>query len=136
MKKIYWNNRLIAVAFMTIFTTLSAGSLQANDKDSLVPVELKQIGSIQNQPLFQLSFYGNAAQNDFIIRITDEYGNAIYRENIKAESFSKKFLLNTDEIGDAVIRFEISCRKSNQNVAYEIKRRTSYQQDLVINELR
>lgn len=135
MKKIFRNNRLIAVAFLTFFSGTSI-SLQANDKDSIVPVELKYVGNIQNQPLFQLNFSGNPGQNEFLISVTDQYGTALYKENIKGEIFSKKFLLNTDEIGDDLIRFEITCKKSGKAVTYEINRQTRLLQDMVITQLR
>jgi hypothetical protein len=136
MKKIFRNNRLIAIAFFTFFSATSSITLQANDRDSIVPVELKYVGTIQNKPLFQLSFTGDAVQNEFVINITDVYGNPLYKENIKGEVFTKKFLLNTDEIGDETIRFEISCKKSGKTVAYEVNRQTRMLQDMVINQLR
>jgi len=135
MKKIFCNNRLIAIAFFTFFSA-NATTLQASDRDSVVPVELKYVGTIQNQPLFQLNFAGNAAQNEFLINVTDVYGNSLYKENIKGEVFSKKFLLNTEEIGDETIRFEISCKKSGKSVTYEVNRQTRLLQDMVINQLR
>ena len=135
MKKIFRNNRLIAVAFLTFFSGTSI-NLQANDKDSLVPVELKYVGNIKNQPLFQLSFAGSPEQNEFIIHVTDQYGTALYKENIKGETFSKKFLLNTDEIGDELVRFEITCKKSGKSVTYEVNRQTRFLQDMVINQLK
>ncbi|MEO6612991.1 MAG: hypothetical protein ABIT05_10930 [Chitinophagaceae bacterium] len=136
MKKIFRNNRLIAIAFFTFFSSTSSISLQANDRDSIVPVELKYVGNIQNKPLFQLSFAGDAFQNEFVINITDVYGYPLYKENIKGEVFTKKFLLNTDEIGDETIRFEISCKKSGKTVTYEVNRQTRFLQDMVINQLR
>jgi hypothetical protein len=136
MKKIFRNNRLIAIAFFTFFSTTGTTTLRANDRDSVVPVELKFVGTLHNKPLFQLSFTGDAFQNEFVINITDVYGNPLYKENIKGEVFSKKFLLDTDEIGDETIRFEISCKKSGKTVAYEVNRQTTLLQDMVINQLR
>ncbi|MBK7562752.1 MAG: hypothetical protein IPI68_14955 [Chitinophagaceae bacterium] len=80
-------------------------------KNPSVPVEMKFAGLLNNQPMFQLSFYGNAQQDEFTISIRDENGNSLYRENIKGENFTKKFLLNTDEIGDDTLLFEILSKK-------------------------
>lgn len=119
MKKIFSNNRLIAIAFFTVFS-VSMVPARAMDFPGPVPVTLKFIGTLNNQPLFQLSFSGTAEQDHFTIQVRDEYGNALYRENIIGRTFSKKFLLNTDEIGDDLIRFEITCKKTKQSIQYEV----------------
>jgi hypothetical protein len=136
MKKIFSNNRLIALAFFTVFSVGMAPAVRSNDKNPVVPVELKFAGFIKNQPLFQLSFFGNPEQNEFTILIRDEYGNSLYRENIIGETFTKKFLLNTNEIGDNLVRFEIFCKKTRKSVTYEVNRNTRFEQEMVINELK
>lgn len=136
MKKIFNNNRLIAIAFFTVFSVAMSPAATATDKNPIVPVELKFAGFIKDQPLFQLNFSGNVLQNEFTISITDENGISLYRENIKGENFSKKFLLNTDEIGDNTLRFEIFSNKTKQSVAFEVNRNTRFVQDVVISEVK
>jgi hypothetical protein len=137
MKKIFSNNRLIAIAFFTVFTTgISSAALATNDPKPAVPVELTFAGYIRNQPLFQLNFTGNAQQDEFVITISDEYGIALYKENIKGQVFTKKFLLNTDEIGENTLRFEVYCKKTNNSVVYEVNRNSRTIQDVNINEVR
>ena len=124
MKKIFSNNRLIAIAFFTVFSVVTAPVALASSDSSnrSMPVELKLIGSINNQLLFQLSFAGNAEPDEFTIVIRDEDGNSLYRENIKGESFTKKFLLNKDEVGNGKLRFEITSKKYSKTVVYEVPR--------------
>jgi|CXWL01.1.fsa_nt_gi hypothetical protein len=136
MKKIFNNNRLIAIAFFTVFSVAISPAVTANDKNPVVPVELKFAGFINDQPLFQLNFSGDVLQNEFTISITDENGISLYRENIKGENFSKKFLLNTDEIGDNTLRFEVFSNKTKQSVAYKVNRNTRFVQDVVISEVK
>lgn len=133
MKMIFNNNRLIAIAFFTVFSLAMAPAVIAGEKNPAVPVEMKFAGLIKNQPMFQLNFTGNPLQNEFTIIITDEYGNSIYRENIKGENFTKKFLLNTDEIGDNTLLFEIFSNKTKQSVTYKVNRNTRLVQDVKIN---
>lgn len=130
---IFNNNRLIAIAFFTVFSLAMAPAVIAGEKNPAVPVEMKFAGLIKNQPMFQLNFTGNPLQNEFTIIITDEYGNSIYRENIKGENFTKKFLLNTDEIGDNTLLFEIFSNKTKQSVTYKVNRNTRLVQDVKIN---
>ncbi|MBL0131534.1 MAG: hypothetical protein IPP43_10750 [Chitinophagaceae bacterium] len=101
----------------------------AHDKNPSVPVEMKFAGLLNNQPMFQLSFYGNAQQDEFTISIRDENGNSLYRENIKGENFTKKFLLNTDEIGDDTLLFEILSKKTGKTVIYSVNRFSRFAQD-------
>jgi hypothetical protein len=137
MKKIFSNNRLIAIAFFTVFSVAAAPLAMASDSshNRVMPVELKLVGNINSQPIFQLTYAGKTEQDDFTVVIRDEDGNSLYRENIKGENFSKKFLLNRDEIGDGTLRFEIYSKKNNKTVVYEVNRNTRQVEDLVISKL-
>lgn len=136
MKKIFSNNRLIAIAFFTVFSVAATPFASANDSSNrAMPVELKLIGNINNQLMFQLSYAGNTEQDEFTIIIRDEDGNSLYRENIKGENFTKKFLLNKDEVGDGTIRFEITSKKYSKTVVYEVNRSTRQVEDLMVNKL-
>ncbi len=124
MKKIFRNNRIIAITFMTFFAASAFAMPNAGEPEKDVPVSLSYAGSIQEQPMFELSFYGNKENDDFTITISDGWGNRLYRENIKAQSFSKKFLLNTEEIGDETLTFEVISNKTGKKVLYEVNRFT------------
>jgi hypothetical protein len=137
MKRVFKNNRLIAIAFFTVFSVAAAPSVLANGtKPSAIPVELKLIGSIKNQPLLQLDFNGTAEENEFTIIIRDDLGNSLYKENIKGEIFSKKFLVNTEEMGDATIIFEIISRKTNKNVMYQVNNNHRLVEETVVNKIK
>jgi hypothetical protein len=135
MKRVFKNNRLIAIAFFTVFSVATAPAMANGSNPSAIPVELKLIGSIKNQPLFQLDFNGNAEENEFTIIIRDDLGNALYRENIKGEVFSKKFLVNTEDIADSPITFEVVSRKTNKRVIFEVNNKHSVVDEMVISKL-
>ena len=137
MKKIFSNTRCISIAFMTVFTVAAAPMAMANDSSRInktIPVELKLVGNVNDQPIFQLSYTGTE-QDEFTIVLRDEDGNALYRENIKGEGFTKKFLLNKEEIGDGTLRFEVSSKKFDKVAVYEVNRSTRQVEDMVINKL-
>jgi hypothetical protein len=136
MKKIIKNNRLIALAFFTVFSVAMSPTVMAGGTNPVVPAELKFAGLIQNQPLFQLNVAGNALQDEFTIIITDEDGSTLYKENIKGQNFTKKFLLNTDELGDNIVRFEVFCNKTKKSVMYEVNRNSRFVQDVAITEMK
>ncbi len=137
MKRIFRNNRIIVVAFFTVFSMVAApAAVMANDSSTVVPVQLKYIGQMNNQPLFQLSFAGNEKENEFTIIIKDEGGNTLYRENIKGEVFYKKFLVNRDEIGDSFLRFEVISKKTNKSAVFEVNSEARYVEDMVVNKIK
>jgi hypothetical protein len=135
MKKIFKNSRLIAIAFFTVFTGAAASPAMANNSKDL-PVELKFFGSINNQTIFQLNISGDDLQNDYTLFIRDEYGNTIYKENIKAGNFSKKFLFNKEEIADDTLLFEVFCRNTSKSVVYKINRQYHTTDNLMVSELK
>jgi hypothetical protein len=118
MKKIIFNNRIIALAFFTVFSVAST-TVFATDGNKVLPVELKYTGHVNNQPLYKLIVTGNTEHDEFTIIIRDENRNTVYRENIKGESSTKSFLLNTEEMGDDTLHFEIISKKTKKSVTYE-----------------
>lgn len=136
MNRIFKNNRLIAIAFFTVFTTGVAAAAPVGDKTPVVPVEMKYAGLLNNQPVFELNFSGNPEQNQFTIIIRDEYGNSLYRENIKGEVFSKKFLLNTDEIEDNTLVFEVFCSNTREQVAFKVNREQRFVHEVTITSVK
>lgn len=133
MKKIFNNSKLIAIAFFTVFTTAAAPTAFANSGKEL-PIELKFIGNINNKTIFQLVVAGNNLNTEYILTIRDPFGNSIYRENIKADNFFKKFLFDSDELGDDVLEFEVYCRKNDKSVRYKINRLTYVTEEFIIRE--
>jgi hypothetical protein len=134
MHKIFSNNRIIVIAFFTVFSIAAAPAASASDSTGNVPVELKYIGVINKQPLVQLVFSGNADENEFTIIIRDENGIALYREAIKGENFYKKFLLNNDEIGNGTLRFEVISKKTNKTAVFEVTRESRFVNEMVVSK--
>jgi len=96
-------------------------------------VELRFIGKIQDQPLFQMNFL-SAEESEFIIVVRDEYNNVLYRDNFKGGNGSRKFML-TEEAAHSQIRFEISGKTLGKPVVFEINNHTKTVQDIVVNRL-
>lgn len=136
MKKIIRNNRIIAIALLTAFSVAAASSAFATEINPKVPVTMSFVGNINKQPVFQLTGAGSATQNEFTIVIRDEYGNSLYWENIKAENFTKKFVLNTDEIGDETLYFEIFCKNTKGTVKYTVNRHSHQVEEIILNEVK
>jgi hypothetical protein len=136
MKKIIRNNRIIAIALLTVFSVAGTSKSFATEKNQTVPVTLSFVGNINDQPVFQMKGAGNATQNEFTVVIRDGNGNSLYWENIKAENFTKKFVLNTDEIGDETLYFEIYCKNTKATVKYSVNRHTRQVEEYSLSEVK
>jgi hypothetical protein len=136
MKRIVRNNRIIILAFFTVFAIASSLTAKATGDNNELPVQLKYAGLVNNQPLYQLIVAGNGGVDEYTVVIRDEDKNTIYRENIKGESFIKSFVLNTDELGDDKLHFEIISKNTKKSVAYEVSRYTHVEEKIVVTEVK
>ncbi|HET9823786.1 MAG TPA: hypothetical protein VFP87_00555 [Chitinophagaceae bacterium] len=123
MEKIFSNKRIVLIAFFTVFST-TAVLPDADPGDHSVPVELRFVRWVKNQPIFELDFAGNPRNDEFKIVVKDERDEILYTQNIKGENFSKSFLLNTDEIGNESLMFEIVSKKLNVVRQFRVNRHT------------
>ena len=134
MKSTIFSSRILAIAFTVIFSLALAAPALANDEKKEIPMELKFLGNIGDKPVFQLSF-NNPEDNVFVITVRDQFNNVLYKDIIKGENNSRKFMLNTDELGeDAAVSFEITGKKSEQAVVYEVNKKSRMIQDVVISK--
>jgi methionine-rich copper-binding protein CopC len=135
MKKVLKNKTIIAVALFTVFTVALNPVAMAKDIKPTVPVELKFVGKVNEKTVFQLNFTGSPQENEFTITITDEEGNRLYREVLKGENFSKRYLLNAEEIGDNTLRFEVSSNKTTKPAVFKVNREARLVEEVVVNKL-
>jgi hypothetical protein len=132
MKTLLINTRILAVAFVSAFAVAFTTPAVAAEP---TPVELKYLGQLKNQPLFELTF-NNGEDTEFTVVIRDEFKNVLYKEFIKSGVTSKKYLLNTDELGDVSLQFEITGKKSDKTIIYEVNRNSRYVENLVVNKIK
>jgi hypothetical protein len=136
MKKIMKNNRIIAIALLTLFSaTAFAGNNSFGKEKEPTPVEFKFIGLVNEQAVFELKVAADESASDYTITITDEAGSTYYRENIKAtQLFSKKFLF-TEEISDNKLLLTVTCRNNKKAVVYKIEDKHNYSRETVVSEV-
>ena len=129
------NKTLAAIAFVALLTVTSFTTASAIDETNPSGVELRFIGNLKNQPIFQLTA-NHPEETEFSVSVMDENNVVLYKDNVKSGIAGKKFMLNTDELGDASVRFEITGKKSNKTIVYEINRNSHVVSDLVINKVK
>jgi hypothetical protein len=135
MKIVSINTRVLAIALAASFAVAFTTPALATEEKKAIPVELKFIGSIKEQPLFHLVFTGTE-ENEFTIVVRDEFGQILYKDKVKGTSFTKKFLLNIDELGDTEVKFEITGKNFEKPVVFEINKQSRLVEDLVVNKVK
>lgn len=138
MKKIFMNNRVFAIALVTLFTAAFAGSATATEKKPALPAEVKFVGKVQNNPVFELKVPGTGVQEEYIISVRDEYGNVLHIETVKAAGFTKKFMINMEENNDEPnfsLQFNISTRSSKKTAQYTVNSNTRNVEEVVVTRL-
>lgn len=121
MRTVIKNAVIGLVIFLTLTTNVSA--TPTNVANVLPAAELKMIGRLNNQPVFQLSL-NNTANERFVVIVKDETGSILYQENISGVNIKRNYQLNTEELGYVGITFEIINTKESKPVVFTIENST------------
>lgn len=132
------NYSTMVIALMVAFT-LSSLTASANnegkDKDNEIPgLEFKYIGDKENQPVFLLQLV-SSEEDEYTISFRDRQGHILYTDRLKGTRISKRFLLNTAEIGTNEVSVEIRSKKNNQVELYKIGTSQSIVTETVLNRI-
>jgi hypothetical protein len=125
---------------MGLFTLCTMGLTNATFADTKTdnPAELKFIGKIKNQPVFQLSLNNNSS-DEYYINIKDADYNVLYSEKIKGENLSRKYQLDIDEselnAPGFGVRVEVTSVKTHKTQVYKISSQTSVTENIVVAKL-
>lgn len=126
-----------AVALFTLITlTVGISTVAlANDEGKKNHItELKYIGNVDNQPVFQLNT--SAEEDEIVVTFLDEAGNVLFSDKFKGANISKKFMLKSEEFGDAVLNVTVRSVKNNTTEVYAINRNHSYVEETVVNKVK
>lgn len=127
--------RIIAIAVVAVFTLAAGTPALANDGKNPAATELKYIGEIKNQPVFELTF-NTEDETEFTVVIRDEYKNILHKEYIKAGTSSRKFMI-ADEVADMdLLQFEVTNKKTDKTVVFQINKNSRFIQDVVVNQVK
>ena len=99
---------LIALIAVTLgFSTVTLANDEGKTKNT---TELKFIGNMENQPVFQLNLT-NTEEDEFTVTFRDEAGNILYTDKFKGANINKKFMLKSEEFGDAALHVIVKSKK-------------------------
>src|SRR6186997_59849 len=119
MKKVMNKNKAIIIALMAIISTSFSNPVSAMDKKSDPPgVEIRYLGFVNKNPVFEITTTNVQADN-FFITIRDEAGTVLFSEKLSGKSLSRKYRIDTEEeIGEGGLRFEVRSVNTKKTAVY------------------
>ena len=121
---------IVLVAIFTMSFSQTTGTPGKTEN----PVELKYIGSKDNQPQFQLNL-NNTEADDFVVTIRNKTGEIVYKERVSGSLVSRKYQLNTDDYTASGFTFEVLSKKTKTKTAYSVSETSRLVQDISITAL-
>lgn len=135
MKKAMRNYGIIAIALIAFTFAFSTAAVANEEGPAKHVTELKFIGNKENQPVFQLNL-NNTTEDEYTVIFRDEYGNILYTEKFKGANFSKRFMLKSEDFGDASLNVVVKAKNANTTEVYAINRSHSYVEETVVNKVK
>jgi hypothetical protein len=129
------NYGFIAIALIAFTFAFTNTTLANEEGPSKHVTELKFIGNQDNQPVFELNL-NSATEDEYTVTFRDEFGNVLYNERIKGTSISKKYLLKSEDFGDADLKVIVKSKNNNSTDVYSINRSHTYVEETTVNKVK
>lgn len=132
MKAVKYAVALFSILTLTVGISTVALANDEGKKNHIT--ELTYIGNVDNQPVFQLNT--NAEEDEIIVTFIDDAGNVLFSDKFKGANISKKFMLKSEEFGDAALNVTVKSVKNKTTEVYAINRNHSYVEETVVNKVK
>ena len=126
--------RNIFLAAILMLGILPAVNAQDSNKANASVVEIKYLGLVDNQPIFQVAF-DNTKQENVHVSITDENGVELYGEKFREKRFSKKFRFEKLDTDPFKLRFTLTSDNERLSQVFEVNTKVWTVQDVVVTRL-
>jgi hypothetical protein len=134
MKKAIRNFGIALIALTIGLSTVALANDEGKKDKNNHTTELRFIGNLENQPVFQLDLT-NTEADEITVTFRDEVGNVLYANTFKGANISKKFMLKSEEFGDTALKVTVKSKKNNATEVYTINRNRTYVEQTVVNKL-
>lgn len=135
MKKLMRNYGITAIALVALTLAFSTTTLASDEGGVKNVTELKFIGKLGNQPVFELSLSG-VEEDEYSITFRDEIGSILYSDKVKGINITRRFLLKAEEMSDANLSVVVKAKKSGKVEVYSINRSHSYVEETVVSKVK
>ena len=134
MKKAMRNYGFIAIALIALTFAFSNTAVANEEGPKKHVTELKFIGNKENQPVFELNLT-STVEDEYTVTFRDEFGNVLYTEKFKGAGITKKFMLKTEDFGDAALNVVVKSKINGTTEVYSINRSHTYVEETVVNKV-
>jgi hypothetical protein len=137
MKQTIKSAGMIAMGLFTLCTIGLSNSTFANAKTG-TPAELKYVGKINDQPVFQLSL-NNDESGLYFINVKDENNNILYSEKVTGANLTRNYRLAIDdaELNEPGfgVTFEVESATTHKKEVYKVSTQTKVTENIVVAKL-
>ena len=135
MKKVMNSNKAIIIAISAVLSMAFTNPVMAMDKKAETGIEIKYIGFVENNPVFEINISKPESEN-FIITIRDASGTVLYSEKLSGKTISRKYRIDTEEeIVDGGLRFELKAVSNNKTEVYVAGVNENTTREMAINRI-
>ena len=134
MKKAMSNSGIFTIVLVALTLVFSTVTLANDEGGNNHVTELKFIGNMENQPVFELNL-ANSEEDEYTVIFRDEYGNVLFSDKFKG-GLTKKFMLKSEDLGDTALNVTVKSKKDNTSEVYVINRSHSYVEETLVNKVR
>ena len=135
MKKIMNKNKATLIAIIAALATVFTNPAVASTKTDPPVSEVKYLGFVGNNPVFELNLNGIQSDN-YLISIRDASGTVIFSERLSGKNISRKYRIDTEEvIPEGGLRFEIRAGSSNKTEVYVAGTTESITREMAVNKI-
>jgi hypothetical protein len=129
------NYKTIAIALFAALSVASTSNVMANEEvKPKSGIDLKFIGNIEDQPVFQLNV-NNTEEDEYIVIFRDEQNNVLYSGKLKGINITKNFQLSNEDGADNTMSVEVKSKKTSKSEVYKINKTRSFTEEIVVNKL-
>ncbi len=130
--------KIASIGALALALALTAGNANANGEKvknaSKIPVEVRYVGSIDQQPVLEVAF-DNEAGESTNITLRDMDGNVLYTGSFSDKKITKRFQFDNHGLEDIRIKLTVSAGKKSQTEVYEINRNSQVIEEVKVARL-
>ena len=126
-----------AIAMVMVFSSFSANANgeKIDSAKSIIPVEVKYVGSFNNQPVLEVNL-DNADGEEYKVTLKGENGELLYSATFKDKKITKRFQFDNAGINPTMrIQLTVATKKLSQTSNFEISNKRQVIEDVIVEKL-
>ena len=133
---INWNkiSKTLLVLVLFSFSFLLSSDVKANDSIKTAIAEIKYLGSVEGNPVFQISFE-NQEGEDVYLALRDENGNTIYADFVKGKNYTRKIQFDGVDLSELKLTLSLRSKNGTKKQNFQINKSTQVLENIEVANL-